>query len=160
MSAPIVLALRLLLAISLYAFLAWTLVTIWRELNAQGSMLAGRKIPGITLNVQVADQTPTQHYFTQSEILLGRDSHCDIPLYEDTVSMRHARLSYHHGQWWLEDLGSTNGTRLNEETLSIPTVIIGGDQIQCGKAASITIKIGADLLNPPTQRIPKGGDSE
>lgn len=160
MSAPFVLALRLLLAVSLYVFLGWTLVTIGRELNAQGSMLAGRKIPGISLNVQAADQTPVQRYFTQSEVLLGRDPHCDIPLLDDTVSKRHARLSYHHGQWWLEDLGSTNGTRLNQEILSIPTVIIGGDHIQCGKATFITINLGADLSSPPTQRIPKPGDSE
>jgi len=159
MSAPFVLALRLLLAMSLYAFLGWTLVTIWRELNAQGSMLAGRKIPGISLDIKVADKPIIQHYFTQPEILLGRDSHCDIPLRDDTVSMRHARLSHHHGQWWLEDLGSTNGTRLNQETLSIPTVIISGDHIQCGKAAFITIKLGTNVSNPPTQRIHKSGDS-
>jgi len=159
MSAPFVLALRLLLALSLYAFLGWTLLTIWRELHAQGSMLAARKIPGITLSVQLTDKPTTQHYFTQSEILLGRDPHCDVPLLDDTVSMRHARLSYHHGQWWLEDLASTNGTRLNNETLSIPTVIIGGDHILCGKAAFIAIKLGADISNPPTQRISNSGDS-
>jgi len=159
MSAPFVLALRLLLALSLYAFLGWTLVTIWRELSAQGSMLAGRKIPGISLNVKIADEPTIQYYFTQSEILLGRDPHCDIPLLDDTVSIRHARLTHHHGQWWLEDLGSTNGTRLNKEPLSIPTVIISEDHVQCGKTAFITVRLGAEASNPPTQRISKSGDS-
>ena len=159
MSAPFVLALRVLLVVSLYAFLGWTLLTIWRELRSQGTLLAARKIPGINLNVQVGDQTPFQHYLIQSEILLGRDSHCDVPLPDDTVSVRHSRLSYHHGQWWLEDLGSTNGTRLNQEEVSIPTIIINGDQIDCGKA-SITINLGVDPTNPPTQRIPNPGDSE
>ncbi|MFL7868342.1 MAG: FHA domain-containing protein [Anaerolineales bacterium] len=159
MSAPFVLALRVLLAVSLYAFLGWTLFTIWRELHAQGSLLAARKTPGIGLNIQIDDQTPTQRYVTQPEILLGRDSHCDIPLLDDTVSVRHARLAYHHGQWWLEDLGSTNGTWLNKEKVSTPTVIIGGDQIDCGKV-SISINLGVDPTNPPTQRIPTSGDSE
>ena len=159
MSAPFVLALRVLLAVSLYAFLGWTLFTIWRELHAQGSLLAARKTPGIGLNIQIDDQTPTQRYVTQPEILLGRDSHCDIPLLDDTVSVRHARLAYHHGQWWLEDLGSTNGTWLNKEKVSTPTVIIGGDQIDCGKV-SISINLGIDPTNPPTQRIPTSGDSE
>jgi pSer/pThr/pTyr-binding forkhead associated (FHA) protein len=159
MSAPFVLALRVLLAVSLYAFLGWTLFTIWRELHAQGSLLAARKTPGIGLNIQIDDQTPTQRYVTQPEILLGRDSHCDIPLLDDTVSVRHARLAYHHGQWWLEDLGSTNGTWLNKERVSTPTVIIGGDQIDCGKV-SISINLGIDPTNPPTQRIPTSGDSE
>lgn len=157
MSAPFVLALRMLLAASLYAFLGWTLFTIWRELRTQGTLLAARKIPGLYLNIQINDQTPVQRYFNQSEILLGRDAHCDIPLLDDTVSIRHARLSYHHGQWWLEDLGSTNGTRLNKEKVSIPTVVISGDQVECGKAA-INLNLGIDSANPPTQRIPKPGD--
>ena len=159
MSAAFVLALRVLLAVSLYAFLGWALFTIWRELRTQGTLLAARKIPGISLNMQIGKQAPLQRYFTQSEILLGRDSHCDIPLVDDTVSVRHARLAYHHGQWWLEDLGSTNGTRLNKEKVSIPTVVISGDKIDCGKA-SITINLGIDPTNPPTQRIPNPGDSE
>ena len=39
-------------------------------------------------------------------------------------------VSFHHGQWWLEDLGSTNGTFLNKNQIAVPTVIITGDQIQ------------------------------
>jgi len=159
MSAPFVLALRVLLAMSLYAFLGWSLLTIWRELRSQGTILAARKIPGINLNIQINDQPAIQRYFTQSEILLGRDTHCDIPLQDDTVSVRHARLSHHHGQWWLEDLGSTNGTRLNNDKVSIPTVVINGDQIECGKA-SINIRLGVDANNPPTQRISEHGEPE
>jgi pSer/pThr/pTyr-binding forkhead associated (FHA) protein len=159
MSAPFVLALRVLLAASLYAFLGLTLLTIWRELRAQGTLLATQKIPGISLNLQSGEQPPRQKYFTQSEILLGRDSHCDLPLLDDTVSVRHARLAYHHGQWWLEDLGSTNGTLLNKEKVSIPTVVISGDQIDCGKV-SIKINLGPDSANPPTQRVPNSGESE
>ena len=159
MSAPFVLTLRVLLAMSLYAFLGWALYTIWYELRAQGTLLATRKIPGINLNFQVDDQSPAQEYFTQSEILIGRDSHCDLPLHDETVSVRHARLSYHHGQWWLEDLGSTNGTRLNKEKVTIPTVVINGDYIECGKA-SIIINLGIDAISAPTQRIPNPGDIE
>jgi hypothetical protein len=159
MSAPFVLALRILLAMSLYAFLSWALSTIWSELRTQGTLLAARKIPGINLNIQIDDQTPTQHYFSQSEILLGRDSHCDLPLSDDTVSVRHARLSYHHGQWWLEDLGSTNGTRLNKEFVSIPTVVINGDMVECGKVC-IVINLGPEATHPPTQRILNSGETE
>jgi len=159
MSAPFVLALRIFLALSLYAFLGWTLFTIWHELRTQGTILAARKIPGINLNVQIGEQPSSQRFFTQSEILLGRDSHCDVPLPDDTVSTRHARLSHHNGQWWLEDLGSTNGTRLNKDKVSIPTVVINGDEVECGKA-SITIRLGVDATSPPTQRINDPGDSE
>ena len=158
MSAPFVLALRVILAMSLYTFLGWTLYTIWKEIRTQGTLLAARKIPGINLTFQVGDQPPSRLFFTHSEILLGRDAHCDIPLFDDTVSVRHARLSHHHGQWWLEDLGSTNGTKLNDDKVSIPTVVINGDRVECGKA-TINISLGIDANNPPTQRIQDLGET-
>jgi pSer/pThr/pTyr-binding forkhead associated (FHA) protein len=77
---------------------------------------------------------------------------CDIPLPDETVSARHARLTYHHGQWWLEDLGSTNGTHLNDELLSVPTVLTSGDEIRCGNSR-LVVDLAIEMLSPPTQRI-------
>lgn len=71
-------------------------------------------------------------YFSQAEISIGRDPGCDIPIFDETISARHAQLTYHHNQWWLEDLTSTNGTRLNAARITTPTVITSGDEIQCG----------------------------
>jgi len=159
MSAPIVLALRVVMAIFLYAFLGWALWTLWRDLRSRGEILSTRKIPGINLLVVRDNATPQSQFYTQAEIIIGRDSHCDISLLDDTVSIRHARLLYHHGQWWLEDLGSTNGTWLNNEILSTPTVVINEDQIQCGKTL-ITLTLGFNPANPPTQRIDTIGESE
>jgi pSer/pThr/pTyr-binding forkhead associated (FHA) protein len=159
MSAPFVLALRLLLAASLYGFLVLALFTLWREIRNQGENLAARKTPSIGLQIQSGKGSLVRRFFNQPDILLGRDSHCDITLNDETVSVRHARLSFHHGQWWLEDLGSTNGTRLNKEKLSIPTVVIGGDQIECGNSL-LSLDLGADLETPATQRIEPEGDSD
>ena len=154
MSAPIVLGLRLFLGLTLYLFLGWVLLTIWRDIRQQGKLLAEKKIPGINLTIKIGEKYSQNHFSTQSELLLGRDPHCDIPLPDETVSVRHARLSYHHAQWWIEDLGSTNGTKLNKEHISIPTVVINGDQIECGKAA-VTISLGIEPSHPKTQKIPK-----
>ncbi len=159
MSAPIVLVLRLLLAAALYAFLAVALLTLWREIKVQGTNLAARKIPSLSLQIQREEQLSHQRFFNQPEILLGRDSHCDVSFIDETVSVRHARLSYHHGQWWLEDLGSTNGTRLNKERLTTPTVVIGGDQIECGNS-NLTLTLGTDLESTPTQKIASKGVSD
>jgi pSer/pThr/pTyr-binding forkhead associated (FHA) protein len=52
---------------------------------------------------------------------------------DPTVSNTHARLSYHHGQWWLEDLRSTNGTFLNDEAVASPLVVTDGDVVRCGQ---------------------------
>ena len=71
--------------------------------------------------------------FSQPEVIIGRSASCDVTLEDKTVSGRHARLAYHHGQWWLEDLASTNGTFLNGDPVGAPVVITHGDQVRCGQ---------------------------
>src|SRR5574338_61120 len=133
MSGLIALALRLLLALALYAFLGWALWTLWRDIQREADRVVTRRAPGISLAVQKAGQLTAIKYFIQPEIALGRDPACDIPIMDETVSARHARLVYHHGQWWLEDLNSTNGTRLNQAMVTTPTVLTSGDEIDLGQ---------------------------
>ncbi len=73
-------------------------------------------------------------------MIIGRSPNSDYPIANETVSARHARLSYHHNQWWVEDLNSTNGTYLNDERLTFPTVIISGDDLRCGRV-NLSIQI-------------------
>jgi pSer/pThr/pTyr-binding forkhead associated (FHA) protein len=133
MSGPVVLALRLLLTVSLYAFLVWAFINLWRDIKLQSALLAARKIPPISLTIAHDGQTSQTRRFIQAEVTIGRDPACECPVDDDAISARHARLSYHHNQWWLEDLGSTNGTLLNQEKLAIPTVVISGDEFRCGE---------------------------
>ena len=154
MSGSIVLALRLLTALSLFVFLGWALFFLFREVNRQGFSLANRRIPGISLTVKQDAVPPSLKYFSQAEIVLGRDPGCDVPLTDDTISTRHAQLTYHHNQWWLEDLASTNGTILNGTQVSMPTVITSGDEIKCG-STRLTVSLSENVINEPTQRIGK-----
>jgi pSer/pThr/pTyr-binding forkhead associated (FHA) protein len=128
-------------AVCLYAFLGWGLFLLWRDLQNRGISLAARRIPPVNLTIQHEGGETSRRVFQQPEVLLGRGPACDLPLDDDAVSARQARLAYHHGQWWVEDLGSTNGTRLNQATLAAPTVLTSGDQIECGRTALI-ISIG------------------
>lgn len=154
MSGSIVLALRLLTALALYGFLGWTLIFMLREVRRQGLTLASRRVPGISIMVKPAGGKGSLRYFNQPEISIGRDPGCDIPLVDDTISARHAHLTYHHNQWWLEDLTSTNGTRLNERPITIPTVITSGDEIQCG-GSGLSISLSENVIIEPTQRLGK-----
>lgn len=151
MSGPLVLALRLLLAASLYAFLVWALVSLWREINQQGALLASRKIPPISLVISRGDLAPQMRHFTQAEVTVGRDPACECPVDDESISARHARLSYHHNQWWLEDLGSSNGTLLNKEKLVMPTVVISEDEFSCG-TTRFTLAMAGDILMPQTKK--------
>lgn len=154
MSGSIVLALRLITAFALYGFLGWALLLLWRDVQKQGLSLASRRVTGISLMVRQGSAAPVLKSFTQPEIILGRDPGCDIPLVDDTVSTRHAQLTYHHGQWWLEDLESMNGTILNKVPVSMPTVITSGDEIRCG-AARLNVALSEDILIEPTQKLDK-----
>jgi pSer/pThr/pTyr-binding forkhead associated (FHA) protein len=154
MSGLVVLALRLLLAIALYGFLGWALYTLWREVQRQSYTLANRRTPGISLSIQQDDAVPVIRHFSQPEITLGRDPGCDIPLADETVSTRHAQLRYHHGQWWLDDLASTNGTKLNKIPVTMSTVLTSGDEIQCGKT-HLMVTLSANAFVSPTQRLEK-----
>jgi pSer/pThr/pTyr-binding forkhead associated (FHA) protein len=139
MSGTVLLILRIALTLVLYVFLAWVLLTLWRDLRSHQKLLASQQTPQISLEIQLDDDIQTEHFFG-SEVILGRDAVCTCTLDSHTVSARHARLAYHHGQWWAEDLGSTNGTFLNQEPITTPTVITTGDQLRCGE---IQIKIKA-----------------
>ena len=64
---------------------------------------------------------------------MGRDPASDLYIEDKTISARHAKLSYHHGQWWVEDLRSTNGTFLNDEPVQEPLVLASGDRLRFGQ---------------------------
>jgi len=140
MSGPIVLALRLVLVFALYGFLGFALLTLWRDLVRQGSILEARRVPEISLSLVAEGGAAAVRKFTKPEITVGRDLTCDISLADEAVSARHARFSHHHGQWWLEDLASKNGTQLNGSPVIIPTVLASGDEVRCG-SAKITVAI-------------------
>ena len=64
--------------------------------------------------------------------LLGRGEQADIVLEDSFASSRHARLVPHGDVIVLEDLGSTNGTYLNDEPLRGPQPLHPGDRIRIG----------------------------
>lgn len=132
MIATTVLVLRLTLAVALYAFLGWALWTLLQELKQQGDKLAVQKKPAMVISIKMEQGKDTVRHFNQAEIMIGRDPNCDISMLDEALSAHHARLTRHHGQWWLEDVNSTNGTFLNRELLTTAAVVITGDEFKCG----------------------------
>jgi hypothetical protein len=131
MTGTFLLLIRILIVFALYGFLCWALITIWRDIRSQKNAYQYHRVPEILLQIKESDQI-YHKIFKGSEISIGRDPTCDCILLSNTVSARHAVLSHHHSQWWLEDLKSTNGTYINGENISSPIVVIPGDQIDCG----------------------------
>jgi pSer/pThr/pTyr-binding forkhead associated (FHA) protein len=66
-------------------------------------------------------------------ILIGRGTDAAIRLDDDYVSTRHARVASNGEQWFVEDLGSTNGTYLGQQRVTAPTPVAPGTAIRVGK---------------------------
>ena len=66
-------------------------------------------------------------------VLLGRGTDAAIRLDDDYVSTRHARFATNGEQWFVEDLGSTNGTYLGSQRITSPTPVGIGIQVRLGK---------------------------
>jgi hypothetical protein len=86
-----------------------------RQLIVTGGTLAGTRI---TLG--------------EAPITIGRAEDSTLVITDDYASARHARLVPRAGQWYVEDLGSTNGTYLNRSKVSGPMVMQKGDRLQIG----------------------------
>ena len=79
---------------------------------------------------------PSEENFTRyplppgGALEIGRSPSCDIRFPTVTsISRRHARLTFDAGVW-LEDLASTNGTRVNDVRVTEPLKLTSGDRIQ------------------------------
>ncbi|MFN2496201.1 MAG: FHA domain-containing protein [Pseudonocardiaceae bacterium] len=66
-------------------------------------------------------------------ILIGRADDSTLVLDDDYASTRHARLGFQANDWFLEDLGSTNGTYLDRAKVTGPTRVPLGVPIRIGK---------------------------
>ncbi|MDZ5661430.1 FHA domain-containing protein [Nocardioides sp. S-58] len=66
-------------------------------------------------------------------LLIGRGSDAAIKLDDDYVSTRHARVVASGDEWFVEDLGSTNGTYVGPVRITQPTTIGIGTQVRVGK---------------------------
>ena len=67
--------------------------------------------------------------------LLGRAPDCDCVLSDETVSRQHAALRHHEGSWFLRDLRSTNGTRVNGSRVLDEVEVRPGDRVTFGALA-------------------------
>ncbi|MCL1871778.1 MAG: FHA domain-containing protein [Promicromonosporaceae bacterium] len=71
---------------------------------------------------------------TNSSILIGRSPGSTLVLDDDYSSSRHARIFPQGGQWFLEDLGSTNGTFVNDQRVTGVVPLPPGVGVQIGRS--------------------------
>lgn len=84
----------------------------------------------ITAGVMEGQKIPLQN----APIVIGRSEQADLVLADDYTSGQHARLFPQGSRWFLEDLGSTNGTYLNNQPLTRAMTVEPGQTIRIGKS--------------------------
>jgi len=78
--------------------------------------------------------TGTTIPLTTSSILIGRAPSCTLVLDDDYSSSRHARIFPQHGGWFVEDLGSTNGTYVDDQRISQVVPLGPGTRVRIGQS--------------------------
>jgi hypothetical protein len=87
--------------------------------------------PPMQVRVLRNDQLELQRPFLPPSMVVGRDLTCELLLDDPSVSRRHARLSWKRGRFWVEDLGSANGTTVNGKRIN-RTNLDPGDRVGLG----------------------------
>ena len=88
-----------------------------------------------TLVVTAGPLTGTRITLGDQPILIGRADDSTLVLTDDFASSRHARLTNRSGQWYVEDLGSTIGTYLDQLRVQGPLLVGTGQPIRIGLTA-------------------------
>lgn len=81
----------------------------------------------------------------EPELTLGRDGSVDVSLREDTISRVHARLMRRDGAVYVEDLGSRNGTFVNDEPVRAATLLRDGDYLRLGSVTILKYSLTDEL---------------
>jgi diguanylate cyclase (GGDEF)-like protein len=73
----------------------------------------------------------TRHLLDRRAILVGRGEDCDIPVHDCTTSRKHCRIGHYNDVYQVVDLGSTNGTYVNDVKV-LDSLLKDGDYIRVG----------------------------
>ncbi len=131
----LLLLLRILLVVLLYAFLAVVLLALWRDLRQAATGVERIRKEGRLVVLHTADEALAvgTAFSLQPVTSIGRSPGNTISISDTYASAQHVLLSWREGQWWLEDRKSRNGTLLNGARIDGPTVVSAGDVIGVGR---------------------------
>ncbi len=133
----------------LYLFFVRVLWAVWTEVRAPSLAGTGRSPREASdtrsprsparperskrhLIVRAPAERAGQRFDVDAELTIGRASGCQVCLDDSYTSQLHARVFERDGEVFVDDLGSTNGTYLNDEKVSGPLPVRKGDRVRVG----------------------------
>lgn len=85
----------------------------------------------------LTDPNGQEHPITSQTATIGRAVECDLVVTSKSVSREHTRIRRDGRRWFVDDLGSTNGTYLNGERVIGTLALLDGDSLKVGEVAFI-----------------------
>ena len=150
MSEALLTILKICLLVLLYLFFLRVLRAVWAEIRTPVPVAAGGPAPakraprkaratggrggGMPKQLRLVEPAAQKGraFPLGDELTLGRAAGCSVTLDDTYVSQIHARVFAQDGKFFVEDLGSTNGTYLNRTKVQGPMVMQRGDKLQVG----------------------------
>jgi pSer/pThr/pTyr-binding forkhead associated (FHA) protein len=127
----------------LYFFIYRAMRSVVVDLRPATRAQAGRSQPAIKpkgggkapRSVAVIDErgSKVETIRLNGTLQVGRADACQVQVPDTYASAFHARIFSRDGGWFLEDLGSTNGTYLNQRRITSPAELRAGDKVRIGK---------------------------
>jgi pSer/pThr/pTyr-binding forkhead associated (FHA) protein len=110
-------------------------VMVRRGLTFRGTLMASRQRRNVPRYLVVTDGSlaGARISLTGQPVLIGRADDSTLVLTDDYASTRHARLTQRGSEWYVEDLGSTNGTYLDRVKVTTAVRVPIGTPIRIGK---------------------------
>jgi hypothetical protein len=125
--------LRLTFLALLYVFLYFVVRALLRDLRA-AAREPGAELGRLVVVASAGDPAPGAVFALDAVTTIGRDVNNTIVVEDPFTSAEHAALTFRGRAWYLEDLGSTNGTFVNGSQVDGLAPLGFGDELQVGQA--------------------------
>ncbi len=104
--------------------------------NYDATIVSGGR-PAARFVVKQGPQIGITFPILQSKTCMGREETCDVRVQDAEASRRHCELIWRDGAFWVQDLGSSNGTFVNGKQITAPTKLSAGDKIGVGQTVMV-----------------------
>lgn len=107
---------------------------------------------GFQLIIAEGKEAGREFLFDQAQVVIGRTSECDVVLYDPGVSRKHARIFAEGAGYFVEDMGSSNGTKVNGEVVQ-KAKLKDGDAVTLGPVVFNFSSTEMEIADLPTNAV-------
>jgi pSer/pThr/pTyr-binding forkhead associated (FHA) protein len=109
----------------------------WRAAVSAIAIQSGSTLAEAPATREIVIQVGDQRHSFSAAFTAGRQG--NLPISDEFASSHHARFQVAHGLWFIEDLGSTNGTWLNGRRFRAPQHLKKGDKVKIGRTVMTVV---------------------